>query len=171
MMLPGTDYKQKHESKPTRKYYFRVIAEIVFVFKGRNGLLSVEERLAYVQGLVQGLGLENDEPNGKVLVELIDIMSEMADTIAHLEHEQLELEDYLDMVDEDLSLLEEEQYADELVDIIEIDCPNCSTVLELDAEDWDIAETIDLVCPNCGESLGDDAEEEIVTGTLEKQTY
>ena len=122
----------------------------------------LEERIAYVQGLAKGLGIDKEKSEGKVLTELIHVVEEMADTIAKLEMDQLELEDYVGAIDDDLRRMEEVHEWDEDETYYEIECPTCGTVLELNADDWEDHDTLELICPGCGETIGDGEPEDTI---------
>ena len=124
----------------------------------------LEERIAYVQGLAKGLGIDREKSEGKVLTELINVMEEMADTLAQLEMDQIELEDYVGAIDDDLRRMEEVHEWDEEADetYYEIQCPTCGMILELNADDWDDRDTLELICPGCGETIGDGEQEETI---------
>jgi DNA-directed RNA polymerase subunit RPC12/RpoP len=125
--------------------------------------MTLTEKAAYIKGLRDGLNLNGDSSEGKVLNAIIDLISDMALTVEDLEETTLaisddqdelwdeidEIEDYLDDEfeyddeddDDDFDLWDDGEY--------EITCPNCNETIEVDAED--LAEGFD--CPNCGAKL------------------
>lgn len=112
-------------------------------------LYDLNERVSYLQGLIDGLSLEDDSKEGKAIRVIADILEEMAYVISDLVEAQKQLEEYIDSIDDDLADLEDEVYAD---DVVEIDCPKCGEPIEVDAsvfEDPDIT----IVCPECNESF------------------
>ena len=52
------------------------------------------ERVAYLRGLCDGSGFSEDTKEGKVLLEIVDILGEFADSIVELSDKQDELEEY-----------------------------------------------------------------------------
>ena len=115
------------------------------------------ERVAYLRGLRDGSGFSEDTKEGKVLLEIVDILGEFADSIVELADKQDELEEYAEAIDEDLSDLEDDFYDDEDedddgIDFIEISCPSCGEEIEID-EDLLYDEESDIICPVCDEVI------------------
>ena len=71
------------------------------------------QKVSYLQGLADGLGVDDTTKEGKLLLHIIDTLEEFADVLADTIDDQLELEEYVNFIDEDLSDLEEEVYEDE----------------------------------------------------------
>ena len=74
---------------------------------------ELRERIAYLQGLAEGLELKQDTGEGRILGEILAIMSEMVDELEQLSEDHQELEEYVNAVDESLGELEEDYYNDE----------------------------------------------------------
>ena len=117
------------------------------------------ERVAYLRGLCDGSGFSEDTKEGKVLLEIVDILGEFADSIVELSDKQDELEEYAEAIDEDLSDMEDDFYDDEDDDdedddleFIELSCPSCGEEIEID-EDLLYDEESDIICPACGEVI------------------
>ncbi|MDD7363851.1 MAG: hypothetical protein SPI65_01885 [Peptoniphilus sp.] len=72
---------------------------------------NILQRIAYVQGLADGLGLEDNSKEGQILLELVDVVSELAEVV---DEKFEDLEDYIDVVEEDLTELEGYTYDDDL---------------------------------------------------------
>ena len=128
--------------------------------------MTIKEKLAYVNGLVEGLELDTTKPEGKVLVALVDLLDDVTSSISELEEVYDELADQVDEIDEDLCYLEEDFYdeecdcgcdCDEDEDGVfyEVTCPTCN-------ETVCVSEPIlldgGIECPNCGEDLEFDLE-------------
>lgn len=122
---------------------------------------DLRTRVAYLQGLVAGLQLE-DSKEGRVLKEIISLLEDVADAIHHLHEDYEELEEYLEDIDEDLYDLEKEAYADDLEDeeedereedeegdYVEVECPQCHEIVCFDADVVDDDEVVEVTCPNC----------------------
>ncbi len=115
------------------------------------------ERVAYIRGLVEGLDLEADKKEVKVIHAIITLLEDMALSIADLEEAYNDMADQLDAVDEDLNSLEDEFYGDDEDDeedeeecYYEVTCPACNETICLSE---DIIEDGQIDCPNCGECL------------------
>lgn len=128
------------------------------------------ERVAYLRGLCEGLGISKETKEGKVLEEVVEILGEFADAIVELSDKQEELEEYTELIDEDLSDLEDDFYEeteedDDEMGYVEITCPHCGEEIEID-EDLLYDEESDILCPCCDQVVisacdDEDFEEEI----------
>ena len=123
--------------------------------------MDVLEKVAYLKGLAEGLGLDSKSKEGKILSVMIDILDDIALEIRDMQEEQADLEEGLDAVSDDLSEVEsylyEEAHEDEEDEdeegeepVYETTCPNCEEEIFFDE---DILSDGCVVCPNCGEKL------------------
>lgn len=140
--------------------------------------MTLTEKVAYLKGLVEGLGIDETTSQGKVTKAVVDILNDMALSIADLDECATELYEEVEALDEDLGNLEddfyeefeEDEYDDEEEDedddcdcdcccdeIYEVECPNCHEEICIDGEILDMG-SID--CPNCGEHLTFEIEED-----------
>ena len=71
---------------------------------------NIKERVAYLQGLTQGLNVSLHSAEGKLLINIIDVLDDMAEEINNIQMGQADLETYIESMDEDLTDLEEEVY-------------------------------------------------------------
>ena len=127
--------------------------------------MTLNERAAYVQGLFEGYGIDSKEKEGRILSEMLSLISDMADKLSALEGECAELRDYIEELDEDLGFVEEtvfetedeeDEAEEDLVSeeddgFYEVECPSCGETVYFD----DTLETDSLVCPACGEKVMD----------------
>ncbi len=117
--------------------------------------MDINEKSAYIKGLFEGFGIDGSKPEGKLIGELIELVTEMSEKIHNLEVECRELRDFCEELDEDLgeveeSLLEEDEYDDEDDDdFFEVTCPACGETVCFDED----VEPEDLACPACGEKF------------------
>lgn len=124
--------------------------------------MELIEKAAYLQGLMEGLGLDDSTKEGKVLHAMSDLLAEMAASIKAMEQDMTQAESQLDGLREDVEELQADFYEDEENDeapCYEVDCPNCSETVYVTEEDLDAGEAF---CPNCGctfEVALDDSEE------------
>ncbi len=127
--------------------------------------MDICEKIAYIKGLAEGLGLDDATKEGKVLAAIIDLLGDITDEICDIEDGCDALMQQFHAVDEDLASLEEIIYEDDEDDcdcdcddcdcdcedeVYEIECPACNDVIYLDA---DMLEEEGMVCPNCGTEL------------------
>ena len=121
------------------------------------------EKVAYNRGLAEGLELDDSKKEVKVLNAIIDLLDDLAMSLADLEDGYSDMADQLDAVDEDLGSLEDDFYGDDEDDeddedtcYYEVTCPNCHETICLSE---DIIEDGQMDCPNCGETLEFDIDE------------
>lgn len=116
--------------------------------------MSMNESVAYLKGLAEGLDIDTTTKEGKLLMAIIDVLEEMAETVNDIEEVVDENTELIDALDEDLSTLEDDIYGDDEDDddeaIYEVTCPNCGDTICLDEET--LLEG-DMECPNCGQKL------------------
>ena len=53
----------------------------------------IKEKVAYLKGLTEGLGLDDTTSEGKVLLHIVEILDDMADALEGLADAQEELEE------------------------------------------------------------------------------
>lgn len=114
---------------------------------------ELKKRVSYLQGLAEGLQVTEGSMEGKVLRGVIDVLQAMVEQVETVRDEQESFGEYLEVVDEDLSNLEDDYYFDSGEDeFIEAVCPNCGekVLFERALADEDDME-VEITCPNCGE--------------------
>lgn len=120
--------------------------------------MKLTEKAAYLRGLVEGLGVEENSKEGKILKAIVDLLDDISLSVADLEDGYEELNEQVDMMDEDLSSLEEDFYGDEDEDededeedeMYEVVCPRCGDEICINES---ILADGEMTCPNCGEKL------------------
>ena len=123
--------------------------------------MEITEKVAYLKGLAEGLGLDGSTKEGKILSVMIDVLDDIALELQDLQDAQEEMEEGLDAVSEDLSDVEsllfesDDEDEDEEEDeddesVYETTCPNCEEEIYFDES---ILEDGYVECPNCGEKL------------------
>jgi len=91
--------------------------------------MSLKEKVAYIKGFIKGGGVS--EKNFEEVIELIvDALEEIAHEIDELEKTQIDLEEYVESIDEDLASLEKEVFgegeeAEVEEEFEEVECPSC----------------------------------------------
>lgn len=121
--------------------------------------MEITERVAYLKGLAEGLGLDAETKEGKIITVMIDILDDIALELQDHQDQIIEISDGLDAVSDDLEDVEELIYEDEDLDDEEDDededcyattCPTCEETVYFDES---VLEEGEVVCPNCGEKL------------------
>ena len=128
--------------------------------------MDIMEKVAYLKGLAEGMDLDTDKKEGKLLAAIIDVLEDIALDLEELWGEQSELSDGLDAVSDDLEDVEDMVFGDEDEDDDDYDyedddeeededcyattCPTCEETIFFDES---ILEDGEVICPNCGEKL------------------
>ena len=113
--------------------------------------MEISEKVAYLKGLAEGLALDSDTKEGKLIAAIIDVLDDMAEKFVDLEDELCDVEDGLDAVSDDLSDVEQALY--ELDDDVDEDEDEDYDDDEEIVFDEDTLESGEIRCPNCGEKL------------------
>lgn len=117
--------------------------------------MELTEKVAYLKGLMEGLGIDKETKEGKVFAAVLDILDDMALTVTDLEDGMELMGDQVDMMDDDLVQLQDDYYGDEDDDddegeLYEVICPTCKETICIDEGMLDEGE---IACPSCGEKL------------------
>jgi len=125
------------------------------------------EKVSYVKGLAEGMEVESNSKEGKLLVHIIDLLDDFANAFDELDTDLEELEEYVEDVDEDLADLEDyvESVDEDLADLEdevemelglddydEFQCPHCGEIVFVDQDEDDEC-CVELTCPECGEDF------------------
>ena len=71
------------------------------------------EKVAYLKGLAEGLGVNAQTEQGKLMMAIIDTLDAFADQIEDNEEELEELKEYVEEIDNDVCDLEDAIFSDE----------------------------------------------------------
>ena len=120
--------------------------------------MEISEKVAYLKGLAEGLALDTETKEGKLIAAIIDVLDEMSIRFEDIDDNLVDLEDGLDAVSDDLSEVEEALYEiddddeelDDDAEYFETTCPVCQVEIVFDEDTLDSGE---IRCPNCGEKL------------------
>ena len=121
--------------------------------------MEIKEKVAYVKGLAEGLGLDENDKNGKILAAIIDLLGDMAEEIDAIEENSEYLENYIEELDEDLGMVEEDLYCgedddfDDEEDFDEFDDEELEDEDEEDEDENDDDEVFVITCPVCGDGV------------------
>ena len=126
--------------------------------------MEISEKVAYLKGLAEGLALDTETKEGKLIAAIIDVLDEMSIRFEDIDDNLVDLEDGLDAVSDDLSEVEEALYEmddddeelDDDAEYFETTCPVCQEEIVFDEDTLDSGE---IRCPNCGEKLEVDLSE------------
>lgn len=123
--------------------------------------MEITEKVAYIKGLIEGLGLNDSTKEGKVLLAMIDLLDDIALSVSDLEDSMDLMGEQLDALDEDMEEIYDDcfggddDYDDFEGELYEVTCPACGETVCVDEDMLDEGE---IDCPNCGEPLEFDLE-------------
>lgn len=122
--------------------------------------MKLTEKIAYMKGLLDGMELDTSTKEGKAILQMSEVMEEMAVYIDDLQSQVDELTELCDIIDEDLGNVESDLYCDEDdddEDDDEDDDLQLGSVLAPD--DYELLDEDDdepqyeVQCPSCGDTI------------------
>ena len=142
--------------------------------------MTISEKSAYLKGLMDGLKLNTESDEGKMIAAIVDLLGDVTKKVADIEDTTIAISDELDEIEEDLDAIED-YILDEDEDYDEEDEDDWSyeeddeeddseegfdfgdeetTIYEVQCAcgniidfDEDVLESGSIVCDKCGETL------------------
>lgn len=113
--------------------------------------MELNKKAAYLQGLVDGLGIDESTKEGKIIKAMSALLGEMAEVIESLDEDLSRAYDQINDLSDELEDLEADLYEDDESE----DAEDEDTDGDEDANDDDIASEpfYEVACPNCGETV------------------
>ena len=142
--------------------------------------MTISEKSAYLKGLMDGLKLNTESDEGKMIAAIVDLLGDVTKRVTDIEETTIAISDELDEIEEDLDaiedyILDEEDEDDDWFDDEEDDedwdededfeegfdfGDEDSTIYEVQCVcgevinfDEETLEKGSIQCPNCGETL------------------
>ena len=144
--------------------------------------MTISEKSAYLKGLMDGLKLDTETNEGKMIAAIVDLLGDMTKKVVDIEDTTIAISDELDEIEEDLDAIEDyilDEEDDEDDDYVEEDGwdddeddeeddgeegfdfgDEDSTIYEVQCTcgniidfDEDVLESGSIVCDKCGETL------------------
>ena len=114
--------------------------------------MTVSEKVAYLKGLADGLGIKDSTNEGKLMLAVIDVLEAMADDIEAVDAHAKDLSDSISDISEDMEYLEDLCIGDMDDDDeeYEVTCPKCGETITVYEEDLDFGS---IRCPKCDAEL------------------
>ncbi|HIT33482.1 MAG TPA: hypothetical protein IAC31_02485, partial [Candidatus Faecousia intestinigallinarum] len=69
--------------------------------------MTISEKSAYLKGLMDGLKLDTDSNEGKMISAIVDLLGDVTRTLADVEETTIAISDELDEIEEDLDAIED----------------------------------------------------------------
>jgi len=127
--------------------------------------MEITEKVAYLKGLVDGLGVDKNSNEGRIFHAILDVLDDMAYTVSDLETGVAMVSEQMDIMDDDINEIHEEVFGEEDnccccghshdddefdEELYEVVCPSCGDTVCIDEDMIDEGE---MNCPGCGEFL------------------
>lgn len=131
--------------------------------------MKLTEKIAYMKGLIDGMELDRSTKEGKAILQMADVMEEMAVYIDDLQSQVDELTELCDLLDHDLGEVESDLYCDDDDDDDDYEFDDdddeddnfrIGEVLPADYDDFDFEDDDEydevqyvVSCPSCEETV------------------
>ena len=142
--------------------------------------MTISEKSAYLKGLMDGLKLNTESDEGKMIAAIVDLLGDVTKKVVDIEDTTIAISDELDEIEEDLDAIEDyildedEDYDEEDEDDWSYDKDDedddseegfdfgdeettvyevqcaCGNIIDFDE---DVLESGSIVCDKCGETL------------------
>ena len=149
--------------------------------------MTISEKAAYLKGYMDGLEMDTEKPEGKMIASIVDLLCDVTKRLADVEETTIAISDELDEIEEDLDAIEDyildeeedddfdeddeddfddfddEDYEDEGFDFGDEETTiyevkcPCGEIIDFDE---DTLESGSIICPSCGETLEFSLEED-----------
>ena len=119
--------------------------------------MTLAEKAAYLKGLMDGIKLDTEKDENRLLKAVVDLLQDMAVSIDDLEDNAIAVSDELDEIEENLDaidefLMDEDEDEDEdFEDFEDYDDDEDYDFGEDDEFDFDEDPVYEVTCPKCGE--------------------
>ena len=142
--------------------------------------MTINEKAAYLKGLMEGLQLDTEKAEGKMIAAMVDLLGDVTKKLTNVEDTTIAISDELDEIEEDLDAIEDfimdededdyedDDYEDDFDDYDDEDYDEegfdfgdedttiyevkcvCGNVIAFDEE---TLEAGSIICEKCGETL------------------
>ena len=128
--------------------------------------MTTTEKVAYLKGLMEGMKIDTETNEGKLLSVIADILADMAEDMEDMASDLFDLGEDVDAISDDLSDVEDYLCDDDWDDeddededdeddeeeplFFEVTCPACENTITVDE---DVLNLGSIQCPNCGEMM------------------
>ena len=117
--------------------------------------MELSNKAAYLQGLVDGLGVDESTKEGKIIKAMSALLAEMAEALEGMDEDLSRAYDQINDLSDELEDLEADLYEDEDEEEDDDEDDDDDDEDADDANDDDIASEpfYEVACPNCGETV------------------
>ena len=117
--------------------------------------MELSKKAAYLQGLIEGLGIDETTKEGKIIKAMSALLGEMADAMEGMDEDLSRAYDQINDLSDELEDLEADLYEEEDDEDASEDEAEDTDGEDDDTTDDDIASEpfYEVACPNCGETV------------------
>jgi predicted RNA-binding Zn-ribbon protein involved in translation (DUF1610 family) len=98
-------------------------------------LQNLYEKIAYLKGLAEGLNVNEATKEGKLIMAMIDVLSDVVEAVSLIDQKQQKDYDFLDSNDFNFTYI----------------CPSCNEDIQIDETSF--ADNENIICPKCNETI------------------
>jgi hypothetical protein len=119
--------------------------------------MTLSEKAAYLKGLMDGIKLDTEKDENRLLKAVVDLLQDMATSVDDLEENAIAVSDELDEIEDNLDaideyLMDDEDEDDDFDDYMDYDDDEDEDYdLGDDEYDFDEDPVYEVTCPKCGE--------------------
>ena len=116
--------------------------------------MTISEKAAYLKGLMDGLNLDTEKAEGKMIAAMVDLLGDLSKKLTNVEDTTIAISDELDEIEEDLDAIEDY--------ILEDEDEDDDWDEDWDDEDWDDEDECDCEECDCEEGFDFGDEDSII---------
>lgn len=118
--------------------------------------MTLAEKAAYLKGLMDGIKLDTEKDENRLLKAVVDLLQDMAVSIDDLEDNAIAVSDELDEIEENLDaidefLMDEDDDEDDDDDYMDFDDDDYDFGDDDEDYEYDEDPVYEVTCPKCGE--------------------
>lgn len=116
-------------------------------------MAELTNKASYLKGLADGMKLDKEKNEGRLIGEIIDFLSAISEKIELIDDEQGFIADKIDEMEEVIDIIGESVYGDDECDCDDdlcVTCENCGEQFEVTDEDLMDGR---VNCPSCGQEI------------------
>ena len=98
--------------------------------------MTISEKAAYLKGLMDGLKLDTEKPEGQMISAIVDLLGDVTRRLTDVEETTIAISDELDEIEEDLDAIEDFIMDEDDYDDCDCDC-DCDCDIDCDDDDED----------------------------------
>ena len=99
--------------------------------------MTISEKAAYLKGLMDGLKLDTEKPEGQMISAIVDLLGDVTRRLTDVEETTIAISDELDEIEEDLDAIEDFIMDEDAYDDCDCDCDcDCDSDCDDDDEDY-----------------------------------